>query len=384
MEKCTWNLATPSFKVALLACAFLRRISRPLTLISLTVTVLFWAFSSGTTVLAQDPGPEEPVFEILDLEHVSVSISTQDDVNRGGEPTESPDSTIQSHWTTIMSEGGGNVPNGNGWQMFDANSASGRDYWDDLTCRSHNGSWSIWAADIGDMVDCNLYDNNMQAWMIYGPFDLSDAQDAELNFYYWNYSESGYDYFKWLASSNGSSFNGFKTSGNTGGWVSKNFDLSSYIGDSSVWIAFKFDSDPSITYEGAYVDDIVLRKVVAPQTYSLTVKTYIDVGEELINGLNVTVDGVTKSSTATFTLAAGNHTVSVPSSSSGRNFSHFWNLTAGQDVNYNGSTSYTFNMSGNHEIRAFYKRPTHFDDFTWNGSQITGTLQDDRHLPLQS
>ena len=147
--------------------------------------------------------------------------------------------------------------------MFDANSASGIDYWDDLTCRSHAGSWSIWAADIGDMTDCGNYDNNMTAWMIYGPFDLSDAQDAELNFYYWNNSEPGYDYFWWLGSSNGTNFSGPRVSGNTGGWVYRSLNLSSYVGDPSVWIAFLFQSDVGITSQGAYVDDIVLRKNVA-------------------------------------------------------------------------------------------------------------------------
>ena len=33
--------------------------------------------------------------------------------------------------------------------------------------------------------------------MVYGPFDLSDAVDAELLFYYWNKSETGYDEFQW-------------------------------------------------------------------------------------------------------------------------------------------------------------------------------------------
>ncbi len=126
-----------------------------------------------------------------------------------------------------MFAGGGNFPAGNGWNAFDANGTSGRDYWDDLTCRKHSGNWSIWAADIGDMANCNRYDNNMAAWMIAGPFDLSDALDAELNFYYWNDSESNFDYFKWLASSNGTNFSGFRISGNSGGWRSRTLDLSS-------------------------------------------------------------------------------------------------------------------------------------------------------------
>ena len=33
--------------------------------------------------------------------------------------------------------------------------------------------------------------------MIYGPFDLSGASQANLDFWYWNQSEPGYDYFFW-------------------------------------------------------------------------------------------------------------------------------------------------------------------------------------------
>ena len=102
--------------------------------------------------------------------------------------------------------------------------------------------------------------------MVYGPFDLSDATDAELLFYYWNESESNYDYFEWMASIDGNQFYGTQTSGSTGGWVYKNFDLTNVYtlgdltGQSQVWIAFIFQSDGSTTYKGAFVDDIVLQK----------------------------------------------------------------------------------------------------------------------------
>ena len=168
-------------------------------------------------------------------------------------------------WQTIMTENGeGSFPRGNNWRVYDDNSGSGRDYWDDLSCRDHWGRYSIWASDIGDMRNCQRYDNNMNAWMIYGPFDLSDATQAKLEFYYWNNTESGYDYFKWLASSNGRNFQGDQTSGNSGGWRSQTLDLASYVGDSSVWVAFLFESDGSVTKEGAYVDDITLQKSVTP------------------------------------------------------------------------------------------------------------------------
>ena len=69
------------------------------------------------------------------------------------------------------------------------------------------------------------------------------------------------------ASIDGTDFYGLSVSGDTGGWGSGNLDLTdvpdlgNLLGQPSVWIAFVFTSDISIAYpEGAYVDDIVLRK----------------------------------------------------------------------------------------------------------------------------
>ena len=108
----------------------------------------------------------------------------------------------------------------------------------------------------------------MNAWMIYGPFDLSDVTEADLIFNYWLEIEENFDYFKWLASTDETNYWGYQTDISTSGWVEKRFDLSSVptlgnlCGESRVWVAFKFDSDPSTTYKGAFVDDIVLRKKV--------------------------------------------------------------------------------------------------------------------------
>jgi N-acetylmuramoyl-L-alanine amidase len=104
--------------------------------------------------------------------------------------------------------------------------------------------------------------------MIFGPFDLSNAADAELLFYYWNKSEPNYDYFRWMASVNGSNFYGYRTSGDTAGWRYVNFDLTAVptlgnlAGRSEVWIAFYFTSDYSNVNRGAFVDNIVLQKLV--------------------------------------------------------------------------------------------------------------------------
>jgi hypothetical protein len=170
-----------------------------------------------------------------------------------------------STWQTIMTEGfEGVFPSGD-WNVFSG--SSGRPTWDGTDYDYHFGSHSCWcAADKRDPT--GGYVDQMDAWAVFGPFSLEDAQYAKLDFWYKNYSEPGYDYFGWLASINGTSFSGSAISGNSNGWVAKTFDLTNVYslgnlcGQSQVWIAFLFQSDDNIsgpTYTGAYIDDIILQ-----------------------------------------------------------------------------------------------------------------------------
>ena len=186
-------------------------------------------------------------------------------------------------WTTIMAEGfEGSFPGS--WSVFDNAAGYGEYYWGKRNCRPHSGSYSGWSvgngAD-GSSLSCGAsYPDNAETWMVYGPFDLSSASDAELLFWYWNYSESYYDGLFWGASINGNNFYGNGVSGDSGGWKQVNFDLTNVYtlgnltGQPQVWVAFVFASDYSLTYsEGAYVDDIVLRKLTGQPATSTPTNT---------------------------------------------------------------------------------------------------------------
>ncbi len=125
------------------------------------------------------------------------------------------------------------------------------------------------------------YPANVRSWMIYGPFDLTEATDAELVFHHWTKTEYTDD-FKHDdlcvdASLDGNRFYGTclygdwtGDPGNVNGWMPFTFDLTdivglgSTLGHDSVWIAFVFLSDDTITDEGAYLDDIALRVYTGP------------------------------------------------------------------------------------------------------------------------
>jgi len=166
------------------------------------------------------------------------------------------------------------------WYAFDNDSTiHGEYFWGQDDFLPHLGGWSAWCARGGaNGLDpqFNNYQNYMQSWMAYGPFSLTDATDAELDFYFWLKSEFvpsplKYDALWWGISTDGQSFYFPEgAAGNFNGWVSKRLPLDSIdlgggfyqnlIGLSGLWIAFLFESDATVTDKGAFLDDIVLKK----------------------------------------------------------------------------------------------------------------------------
>jgi subtilisin family serine protease len=170
-------------------------------------------------------------------------------------------SPVPLGWQPIFTETFEGAFPGSNWTIY------GSPSWDDTSYDKYNGSWSGWCADT-TQLPANGYVNNMNAWMVYGPFSLSDATNATVDFYYRNKSEANFDYFNWLASTDGTNFYGWQISGNQDSWHSQTFDLTivpslgNLSGQNQVWIAFVFKSDSSITDKGAYIDDIIIQKSV--------------------------------------------------------------------------------------------------------------------------
>jgi hypothetical protein len=72
-----------------------------------------------------------------------------------------------------------------------------------------------------------------------------------------------------------------------------------------------------------------------PTGYTLTVEARIDKLDTVMQNVRVTVDGVTKYSTATYSLAAGSHSISAEDPTGSRPFSHFYDHDANADCNQN-------------------------------------------------
>jgi hypothetical protein len=197
------------------------------------------------------------------------------------EPTERPTewptatSTPSGGWVTIKEETfEGEFPGE--WLI----ESDGEAEWGKRDCRAAAGSFSGWAvggAFFGDPLPCDSnYPDDLSSWMTYGPFSLEDATAGDVLFDYWVNSVRDSDVLNVGVSTDGRYFYGLYTSGNSGGWRHGRLDLTNVFmlgnvcGQPEVYLAFSFESDEDTNLpEGAYVDNIVLRKAAmeasAPQ-----------------------------------------------------------------------------------------------------------------------
>jgi len=187
-------------------------------------------------------------------------------------PTTSESPATPADWQTIVYEGFEGVFPGSGWTLVDQSNDGYERLWDDESYRPYSGSWSAWPAGGGaHRLDpaSNNYPPNMDSWMVYGPFDLSNATDAQAVFSLWRAIEPNYDYVFFGASPDGQSFSGAQWDG-TVGWEVENINFVdienafgiTLLGDSTVWVAWVFHSDNMVEDAGPFVDDITISKNV--------------------------------------------------------------------------------------------------------------------------
>lgn len=179
-------------------------------------------------------------------------------------------------WSLIKTEYfEGAFPN-TGWTIVDLSTDGYERKWDDDDYKPHPpSSWAAWPARGGanglDPAPGNDdYFNNMDTRMSYGPFDLSDASQADTDFYLWRDIEVGpctpnpCDWIAFEISLDGTNFTTLERWSGTYDWEFKDIYYNSHVGDSSVWVAWRFYSDDSITKVGPWVDDIRIWKYIAP------------------------------------------------------------------------------------------------------------------------
>lgn len=173
----------------------------------------------------------------------------------------------------------------NVWVVSDNNGpVTGGDVtWAATTAKANSGSKSGWSAGGGadGVAGGTSYPNDMDSWMRYGPFDLSDAVTATVDFSRWTDLEPGVDFLQVLYTSTcGSYAAGLQWSANTGGWAASQADISAMAGSSGICVLFRVVTNGSVTGDGAYVDDIVISKSTAAPDFDLGLQV-IDVADEV-------------------------------------------------------------------------------------------------------
>lgn len=183
------------------------------------------------------------------------------------------------------------------WTLSDNNGAKGGEYmWVAAPCRVFEGEFSGMAVGGGQQglqTGCgDNYPNDARSWMIYGPFSLADAVAAELRLKAWVYTEADNDMLCLLASLDRKEFNGPCVSGFSDGWVDETLDLNrvyrfgSVLGQPKVYVALAFVTNSTETrpHQGAYVDNVLLRKGVLAAATSAS----DDAAKQTLYGVRIT------------------------------------------------------------------------------------------------
>jgi hypothetical protein len=335
------------------------------------------------------------------------SVSADEGAGRSSQKT-----CVALGWQVLLSEDFEVLfPQFNGWQTFNSLGFAPY-YWGKSNYLSHGGNYSGWCCgdhrsgnpDLNPAT--NPYPDDMKAWMIWGPFDLSDAADAELLFYYWLDTEEGYDFLGIMASTNGTNFYGVNTSGNSGGWAGQEeFDLTDVYtlgdltGEPHVWIAFIFTSDVSNASTGAFLDDIVVRKEVT-NTAPLIVHTPVSsapAGQDLAITATITDDGGVTGATLYYRRSGQSSFTATAMSPSGDQYTgivpgaevvapgveYYLSATDGSLWSYHPPTDY---LTSPHQVAVTDAPPviTHTAITTaqeYTDLPITATITDDASIP---
>lgn len=162
-----------------------------------------------------------------------------------------------------------------GWNVYDHFGNDGLEFfWASKNCRPYPGGgysgWAIGGGVDGSGLACgSLYPSDADSWMVYGAFSLVNTTAADLKFKAWYDTADSSDQLCVGASPNGATFYQVCRHGTSNGWVDMSLNLGnipgygSMLNRSKVWVGIQFISytfAPTKKPEGAYVDNILLRK----------------------------------------------------------------------------------------------------------------------------
>ena len=114
------------------------------------------------------------------------------------------------------------------------------------------------------------YPDSANAILISPEIHVPAGRNVKLSFWHWYSIESGYDFgYLKISLDKENWFTLKRFSGYSGGWIQEEIDLEAYAGQ-KLYIAFQFSSDGSITYDGWYVDDVMITMEGVPDPLKIS------------------------------------------------------------------------------------------------------------------
>ena len=180
----------------------------------------------------------------------------------------SPAGELGSGWHSLAAEGfEDDWPGASSCQILYDASDDGLDRtWGRSGQRRHSGDSALWPAAGGaDSLEPQPavgYPEDLNSWLICGPFDLSAASNASAAFWLWSDVEEGHDeFFFGVGDGSDDWFYGYAWDGPVTDWTEYTIYFPAFAGSpayDSVWLAWSFESDASnpVAYEGSWLDDV--------------------------------------------------------------------------------------------------------------------------------
>jgi hypothetical protein len=208
------------------------------------------------------------------------------------------------------------------WSVW---SPAGTPTWAGTNYRAAAGSASAYCAG-STIAPPGPYANSMQAWMWTGPISLVGVTTATLEYQLYLVSEFEHDKLFVGVSLDDTNYYGTSWWGDSGGWMTDSVDLTNVptlgnvCGQSTVYVAFVFESDLLTAYEGGYVDEVRITEGGAPPTTAITsltpnhgvTGTSVDIAGANLGTSGTVRFGTTTASTSAWT--ASSITCTVPAS----------------------------------------------------------------------
>jgi hypothetical protein len=215
---------------------------------------------AGQTAVADTPPQPLPAFE-------GEVYNTQLEQLKGLNINPIPVPTDAHGWTIIYSDTFTTTLDANVWSSIDNDADTNGEYnWATGVYTSTGITDTIMARAISGgtmgstLTETQGYPDNVNSWLVLGPFSTENASKATITFDFWNEAALG-DYFGVVASTDGQAYSGLRQSGGVGEWNSVSYNLNDYVGQSSVYVAFIFTTNAdgnTLNRLGAYLDNVSL------------------------------------------------------------------------------------------------------------------------------